>query len=426
HGRSSVAIGDVDGDGVADVIYAGRVTGGRSPVHAVSGDGTLIWTSRTANNQIATTTIENGAVSLVNFDDDPGAEIVFGAAVFDNDGLMVWDQGGNGGTYGTSNGYTGGISAIADLDGDQVPEIVSGRHAWKVDWTPGDPPSVTLSLFWESTEGPDGYPAIADFDLNGTPEVAIIGSGSLRIVDGASGKLWCGVDESGVACNGNDNLRTQPRSLTGGGRGGPPTISDFDGDGRPEVGIAGASRYIVYDFNRDAEEIVKPNNEPDPAAGAIYVRWLSPTQDQSSNATGSSVFDFQGDGAAEVVYADECFLRVYSGTDGTVQLELQNSSATIHEYPLVVDVDADGNSEIIAVANQFASCNTPGYMPRQGVFAYGDAGNGWVPTRRVWSSHAYHVTNATSSANVPFLEDDNWTTEGLNNYRQEPQMRQIA
>ncbi|MEZ4381971.1 MAG: VCBS repeat-containing protein, partial [Nannocystaceae bacterium] len=386
HGRSSIALGDVNGDNLPDVIYAGRIVNGRSPVHAVDHTGALLWTSRDSDNNLATTTIENGGATLANLDDDPEAEIIFGAAIFDNDGLMVWSEGGNGGTYGSSNGYTGGISAAVDLTGDNYPEVVSGRDAWKIDWkVQNNSPVVNVTSLWQSA-GADGYPAIADLDGNGTPEVILVASSSLRIVDGLSGKLWCGIDPSGVACENNDGARTQPYPVRGGGRGGPPTVADFDGDGRPEVGIAGASRYAVYDFNRDGEEIVKPANDPNPAAGAIFVRWSDVTQDVSSNATGSSVFDFQGDGAAEVVYADECFMRVYSGSDGTVQLEVQNSSATIHEYPLVVDSDADGNSEILVVAN-ILNCNVPNFTPRQGLYVYGDAGDGWVPTRKVWTSH---------------------------------------
>ena len=162
---------------------------------------------------------------------------------------------------------------------------------------------------------------------------------------------------------------------------------------------------------------------PAPEPGAIYVRWSQTTQDQSSNATGSSVFDFQGDGVAEVVYADECYMRVYSGIDGTVILEEPNSSATIHEYPLVVDADDDGNSEILVVANDSGSdcAGIAGYVERQGVYLYGDAFDQWVGTRRVWTSHAYHVTNATSAGNAPTTELDNWTQPGLNNYRQNVQ-----
>jgi hypothetical protein len=224
-------------------------------------------------------------------------------------------------------------------------------------------------------------------------------------------------------CDADDALRAAPIAIPGGGRGGPPTIADFDGDGRPEIAAAGGGSYSVYDLARAGEELVVPDGAAVPATGSLYVRWSQVTQDQSSNATGSSVFDFQGDGIAEVVYADECFMRVYSGTDGAVILEEANSSSTIHEYPLVVDVDADGNSEILVVANDDApACGQhPDYVARRGLYVYGDAFDRWVQTRRVWTSHAYHVTDATSAGNVPVAELDNWTQPGLNNYRQNAQ-----
>ncbi len=104
-------------------------------------------------------------------------------------------------------------------------------------------------------------------------------------------------------------------------------------------------------------------------------------------------------------------------------LEVPSSSATIHEYPLVVDADDDGNSEILVVANDSGNdcAGIPGYVERQGVYLYGDAFDRWVGTRRVWTSHAYHVTNATSAGNAPATELDNWTQPGLNNYRQNVQ-----
>jgi hypothetical protein len=224
-------------------------------------------------------------------------------------------------------------------------------------------------------------------------------------------------------CVADPSLRTSAIAIPGGGIGGPPTIADFDGDGRPEIAAAGGSSYSVYDLARAGEDIVQPVGDAAPQPGAVFVRWSQATQDQSSNATGSSVFDFQGDGIAEVVYADECFMRVYSGIDGTVILEEPNSSATIHEYPLVVDVDADGNSEIVVVANDEVNHCTqhPGYEARRGVFVYGDAFDRWVQTRRVWTSHTYHVTNTTSAGNAPAAELDNWTQPELNNYRQNVQ-----
>ena len=421
HGRTTLAVGDVSGDGLPDIVYAGREAAGKSPIHAIDHKGVLLWTSHLANNAAATTAIANGGATLANFDDDPMAEVVFGATLIDHDGVMVWNQGGNGGVFGSPAGYPGGISAVADVDGDGLPDIVTGKQAWKVVYTPGNPPSFKVSEMWNNADGTDGWPAIADLDQNGTPEVVLAASGLVRVLDGATGKLWCGVDPTGVACDKDAALRTKPLAIPGGGLGGPPTIADFDGDGRPEIAVAAAAAYTVFDLNRAGEEIVKPMADAVPKAGAIYRRWSAVTQDQSSNVTGSSVFDFQGDGAAEVTYNDECYARVYSGSTGQVLLKIENSSSTIHEYPLVVDADADGNSEILMVANAVGTCTAPGYKQRKGVFLYGDTKDQWVPTRRVWTQHTYHVSNATSAGNVPDSEIDNWKNPELNNYRQNVQ-----
>ncbi|MCH9686330.1 MAG: hypothetical protein K0V04_33165 [Deltaproteobacteria bacterium] len=422
-GRHSLGVADVSGDGLPDVVYAGREIGGGSAIHAVDGQGNLLWTSHDSNGATQSFDIINGSITLANLDADPEAEIVVGAAVLDHDGLVVWNQGGDGAGYGTNGGYQGGVSAIVDLDMDGAPEIVSGRDAWTLDWQRmGGVPQVSLSPRWQSA-APDGYPAIADLDQDGTPEVILVASGQVFVLDGETGLGWCGIDPTDAACIADPTARTGPVDIPGGGRGGPPTVADFDGDGRPEIAAAGGSSYAVYDMARAGEDIVVPMGDPMPAPGSIYVRWSAPTQDQSSNATGSSVFDFQGDGVAEVVYADECFMRVYSGVDGTVLLELPNSTGTIHEYPLVVDVDADGNSEVLVVANDtHTNCSgLPGYTYTRGVRSLGDTFDQWVQTRRVWTQHTYHVTNSGADGHVPALETDNWTQPGLNNYRQNVQ-----
>ncbi|MEZ4401131.1 MAG: hypothetical protein R3B06_13990 [Kofleriaceae bacterium] len=424
HGRSTIALGDVSGDGLPDVLYASRVDATfKSLIVAIDRTGAVLWTSHAPGGAPYRFTIENAAITLANFDSDPMAELVIGGALIDHDGTVLWDQGGNGAgpTLGTNNTYTGGIAAVADLDGDGHPEIITGKQAWKVAWQAGPPATATVTPYW-TYSGPDGYPAVADLDGDGVPEVVLAAAAQVHILEGRTGQLWCGRDPTGLACL-IPAFRTQPFAIPGGAtqnRGGPPTIADFDGDGRPEIGVAGGHSYSMYDLARPGEDL--SGVTPTPGAGAIFARWSQVTQDLSSNASGSSVFDFQGDGAAEVVYNDECYMRVYSGPDGRVQLTIPNTTGTIHEYPLVVDVDGDGNSEIMVVANQAnAATDCPGVTPRSGLFVYGDARDQWVPTRRVWTQHAYHVTNATSAGNVPLVEDDNWTAPGLNNYRQNVQ-----
>jgi hypothetical protein len=442
NGVATLAVADVSGDGVPDIIYAGWPDGVNgntivSSVHAVDGAGKLLWTGHLADDTVVKARIAHGSATVANLDDDPQAEIAFGALIFDHDGLLVWNQDDNGGQFGTPlylNGgnagqpiYTGGLATFADLDGDMKPELVTGREAWKITWTPGSPPNVSLALFWQNKfgTGNDGWPAVADLDGNGTPEVVLTAWPEIRVIDGKSGKLWCGIDPTGALCMNNDAARTQPIGIKGGNLGGPATIADFDGDGRPEAGIAGGVAYAVYDFNRDGEQVVKPANDPPPAAGAMYARWSSTTQDNSSAATGSMAFDLTGDGRPEAIYNDECAVRVFDGETGEVVYQRLNSSSTVHEYPVVADVDGDDTAEIVVVGNlgintgnQACLQKFPDFVPRKGVFVLGPGGAPRPAARRLWTQHTYHVTNAGPSGHVPEVETDHWTAPGVNSFRQ--------
>jgi hypothetical protein len=381
NGRSSIAAGDLTGDGLPEIVAAALPATGT--VLAFSPNGERLWESHDEAGASLRVPLDNGAPTLADLDGDGSPEVVCGATVLDAAGALVWTR-DLGPAEGSNSSYSGGISAVADIDLDGEPEVVAGRRSYEADGTPR----------W-TAEGDDGYPAVADFDDDEQPEIVLVANGTVRYVDGSTGALEWG-----------------PVTLPGGGIGGPPTVADFDADGLPEIGVAGAGSYTVYD--------------PD---GATDVLWSMTTQDFSSNTTGSSVFDFEGDGAAEVVYGDECYMRVYRGTDGAVLLRIPSTSHTIHEYPLVADVDGDNNSEIVIVANArvhdlAVSCVAadPGYDgERHGLYVYGDARGQWMRTRRIWNQHAYHVTNVSPTGAIPALESNNWELSSLNNYRQNVQ-----
>jgi hypothetical protein len=71
-----------------------------------------------------------------------------------------------------------------------------------------------------------------------------------------------------------------------------------------------------------------------------------------------------------------------------VKLQIDgHGSGTLWEYPLVVDVDNDGQSEIVVTNNNYA------YGVKAGVTVIGDLEQSWVPARKIWNQHAYHITN---------------------------------
>jgi hypothetical protein len=89
--------------------------------------------------------------------------------------------------------------------------------------------------------------------------------------------------------------------------------------------------------------------------------------------------------------------------------------------PIVADVDNDGNAEIVFVENGYNQ--TP--AATQGIQIWGDASDSWVPTRRIWNQHSYHVTNVSETGAIPMNEPPNWleptdaTVSGrMNNFRQ--------
>jgi hypothetical protein len=128
------------------------------------------------------------------------------------------------------------------------------------------------------------------------------------------------------------------------------------------------------------------------------------------------VFDFNGDGRAEVVYNDQYFFRVYDGTTGRPIFEHRNSSRTRTENPTIADVDNDGDAEIIFSANAEASFIRREFLTDAGVEIWGDARGRWVGARRIWNQHAYAITNVTETGEIPRSPSPSWSV--LNAYRQ--------
>jgi hypothetical protein len=412
----STAIGDIDKDGKMDVV---AVTG-EGFVVVLDATGKVVRTSDKPIPGHGNATFGwGGGLSLADMDGDGFPEIAYGPTVFSTkDGALTLLFTG---TAGIGGGLIyEALSTFVDLDGaaDKHLELLAGNTAY----------DVTGKIIWNRTDIADGFPGIGDFDLDGKPDVVLVGNGKLWILDGATGVTKLG-----------------PVDLPGTGAGGPPTVADFDGDGKPEIGVAMATFYSML--------------KPDFVGKKIDVVWQTANHDLSSSVTGSSVFDFEGDGKAEVIYGDECFLWVYDGKTGDVRFATPHTSFTATEASLVADIDGDGRAEMLMVSNGadpsaggswpcnvapwnqvdpdphsghpawVAPAGAPAY---RGIVAFGDKASSWVGTRTLWNQHTYHVSNvcddrdtACSAPNlygsIPAVEKSNWTLPWLNNFRQNVQ-----
>jgi FG-GAP-like repeat len=309
---------------------------------------------------------------------------------------------------------------ISDIDGDGALDVVTGSQAFDasgqlfVDTNLANTSSFPNDSDWKSP-----WPAVADFDLDGTAEVVVMHNLTHELsiwrYDATAPQNFV-VVRPPVDINGTLPVSNCPPGSWGNTHGGgPPTIADFNGDSVPDVALAGGIGYAVFDGLALLDPMVP---------GPSTFLWVSPTFDCSSASTGSTVFDFDGDGVAEVIYSDQRELRVYEGPTGNVLWQTCNTTATLIENPVVADVDNDGHADIIAVSNAYAqTCvDENNVTTRQaGIRIFSSANDDWVRTRRVWNEHAYHITNVGEDGSIPTVEAANYLANGLNNFRQNKQ-----
>ena len=176
----------------------------------------------------------------------------------------------------------------------------------------------------------------------------------------------------------------------------PANIHDYDGDGEAEIAVKSGIYYLVM--------------EPD---GTLL--WKTAVNEIGNTGSGGTAFDFLGDGSAEGIYADNHNMFVFDD-QGEYLLVIDRDSFTAIEYPIVADVDNDNSAEIVLVSNRWLY--SPPHAPALQVIR--DKEDRWVPARRIWNQHGYHVTNVREDGTIPRVEIPHWTTN--NTFRTQSQI----
>ncbi len=362
---SGATLADVDDDGSPEVFYAKEYTQslfteGDYTVVALDSAGKQVWESE---HFIGLDFDWATAISVSDMDHDGVPELVAGRVILNavtGDTLGVGEHGR--GSYGIS-GFgdfsisEGSVSAIADLDLDGVEEVVTGNAIYAIDG----------STLWADPSEDDGMIAIANLDSDPEGEFIAISYNTYRAHDTDGSILW------------------GPTAINKGNILSVPAVADLDLDGFPEFVVAGGNELRVV--NHD---------------GSIL--WTAKAQDESG-ATGASIFDFEGDGQPDVVYIDEIEMIAFDGATGAVKFySTEHASGTMFDYPAIADVDADDQAEIVVCHSGYASA----------LSVYGDQDESWPPARQVWNQHAYSISNINDDLSVPttavpgFTDTNTW------------------
>ncbi len=430
HNRNKgLALGDVDKDGLGEFYYVtadDEATGnsrkiacyeydpaGINPAGTGTGSFTLQWTS---SSQITCGlsggelfAVEDFAVGLVDFNYDGIPEVYVGNEIYNaitgqlistggTNSIGSWNQGGFSTDY-----HVTAVTIAADVlpdsfcpDCDGI-ELIAGNQIYSVNIGSG-----IQTVVQQAPGGlPDGTTALADYDLDGDLDAVITSN------DGTNSFLYIWDLQTSAQIGGTHivanttSIGYHPINL--------PIIADFDGDDRPEIGVCG---HLVFQVVEDHTVDI---------SGTGGVLWNITTTDVSGQ-TGASVFDFNGDGVSEVVYRDEDSLRVMSGPTGVNLAAFPCGSATGGEYPVIADIDNDGQTEILCnCTDSFGSTRTQAFksnlLP-------------WVPTRKVWNQYAYFNVNINDDLTIPRQQQSQHllgaptagTTGVLNNFLQQSPM----
>lgn len=245
------------------------------------------------------------------------------------------------------------LSVAADIDQDGAMEVVVGNALYDADG----------NTIW-ANDSPDGFVAVANFDDDVAGEIVVTSpTAEVRLQDDDGTVVW--------------------RTFLPGGFIGPALLVDVDEDAWPEIGVATMDTYHMLDHD----------------GGSL---WSMPIYDDTSGILGSSAFDFEGDGTVEILFADQTDLWVFDGATGAVKhRESQHGAMTATEYPIVADVDGDGEAEIVFVSSG-------GFGGPEGITVIGDADGSWQPARPIWNQHAYDITSVDDAGITQTAPTANW------------------
>jgi hypothetical protein len=315
----------------------------------------------------------------------------------------------------------------ADIVGDGKLELISGGRIYGNINLPqtlagrtsgsGNYELVASTNLYRIRNADNSSTSVADFDLDGNLDVIMTGShytGTNEDITKNKGQnttvFYWNISKNTVktfidafddkmdiqACPVEKDQRPYKNGWQNGT--GRINIADIDGDGK--MNAVYVSGKFLYALNDDWTQ-----------------KWRIVVNEETSGYTGCTMFDFNGDGQSEIVYRDEKFIYIIYG-DGSIGTSQKCVSRTNREFPIVADINNDGESEICVTCsfddnlsdNDF--CKDTGIQSKSvvRVLRNGDDNSKWIPARKVWNQHAYFNVNINDDLTVPRIQQKHHIT----------------
>jgi len=287
--------------------------------------------------------------------------------------------------------------------GDNKLELVSGCNIFSVNLGTRTLNSGSLTLqkkaatyFYWQKNGNTSQTSIADYNQDGFLDVVASGSTGSQSANATVFfwdvknnvvKTYIDANPAPVHIAGCSN--TTGTYYANGWQNGIGRINIADIDGNGKLNASYISGKYMYALDENFNKL-----------------WRITVNEETSGYTGCTVYDFNGDGAAEVVYRDEQYLYIINGSDGSVNTQQQCIARTNFEYPVVADLDNDGQTELCVTCgfndalawSNFCNIN---YSQNACVRVFSSASVPWVPSRKLWNQHAYFNVNVNDDLTIP-------------------------
>jgi hypothetical protein len=429
-GNSIASIGDIDGDGLDDVLVGAR---GASPEGIYSAGSVYIYSSGTGNlirqyNGSGVLAMLGMSISSISDIDGDGLDDVLAGAILDNSytGSAYIYSSGTGNLIRRYNGkavndtFGVSIASISDMDGDGLEDVLVG--ATYVDL--GAEYNIGSAYLYSSGTGNlirqyngiekndklgQAISSISDIDGDGLDDILVTSiyahpisyktsSGSVYLYSSGTGNLIKQFNGEMA----NDNFGYSVVS-----------ISDIDGDDKDDV--------LVGAYNAD------PNGLSN--AGSVYLYYSSealPTQTWSKNTTKSTLDldDYFKDSNNSTVPARSQTVTYTASTSDNPNIDVTINSSNVATFSQPTNwlgtetvrftaLDSTGLSSTSTLVTLMVTGapNTPSSLSLT-VDSETQVNTSWSTNLNL-STTTYYIENTTAGTNSGWISDTSWTSTGL-------------